>query len=38
MWGVGCGVWGVVAWHTLIDELESRPKTVGAHGVRPIQW
>jgi hypothetical protein len=27
-----------VAWHTLFDELELRPETVGAHGVRPIQW
>ncbi|EDX73237.1 hypothetical protein MC7420_4484 [Coleofasciculus chthonoplastes PCC 7420] len=28
----------VVAWHPLFDELELRPETVGAHGVRPIQW
>ncbi|EDX78095.1 hypothetical protein MC7420_7833 [Coleofasciculus chthonoplastes PCC 7420] len=27
----------VVAWHTLFDELTISPKTVGAHGVRPIQ-
>ncbi|MEQ8972213.1 MAG: hypothetical protein RIE73_17680 [Coleofasciculus sp. C1-SOL-03] len=28
----------VVAWHTLFDELTISPETVGAHGVRPIQW
>ncbi|MEQ9552903.1 MAG: hypothetical protein RIM23_25215 [Coleofasciculus sp. G3-WIS-01] len=28
----------VVAWHTLFDELQLYPETVGAHGVRPIQW
>jgi hypothetical protein len=27
-----------VAWHTLFDELTISPETVGAHGVRPIQW
>ncbi|MEQ8465643.1 hypothetical protein [Coleofasciculus sp. E1-EBD-02] len=27
-----------MAWHTLFDELTISPETVGAHGVRPIQW
>jgi len=26
----------LLAWHTLFDELELRPETVGAQGLRPV--